>query len=219
VVAAASWPCTTTTTCCHHTSSTRSSERFTTLTDPDPSSIPAVDGICDECGFDYDGFPDDATVVDGLGALGRRYTMPMTRGLPGEDLDALVRAHPTDGVWSALEYACHVRDVLATQRARVAQTVAEDSPTYTPMGREERLVSDRYNEQDRAVVAGEIAANATAMADAFASLTDDQWERAGVYNYPTPTERDLRWLARHTLHEGSHHLLDIGRVMRAARGR
>jgi hypothetical protein len=87
------------------------------------------------------------------------------------------------------------------------------------MEREERVVRDRYNEQAPATVADELATNAGLMANAVAGLTGEQWDRAGIYGYPEPRERDLHWIARHTIHEGQHHLLDIGRVLRAARGR
>jgi hypothetical protein len=40
-----------------------------------------------------------------------------------------------------------------------------------------------------------------------------------TYNDPVREVRTLEWVAVHTLHEGKHHLLDIGRVLRAARGR
>jgi hypothetical protein len=180
--------------------------------------FPAVEGVCAECGFDYDGWA-DGEVPDALRALGRRYRMPLTRGLPGEDLDALVRAHPHEGVWSALEYACHVRDVLAVQRDRVERALTEDRPAPEPMRRDERVVEDRYNDQPRDAVIGALEANAAALADRIESLDAEQLDRCIVYSYPRPWERDLRWVARHTVHEGHHHLLGIGRVLRAARGR
>jgi hypothetical protein len=186
----------------------------------EPAASPPTDGTCPECGFDYDGL-DDADIPDTMRAFGRRYQAPLTRGLPDESLDDLVRAHPLAG-WSALEYACHVRDVFAVQRERVQQALAEDMPAFGPMGgvgREEMARRERYNDQDPAVVADELAGNASALAETFELLTSQQWERRCIYNYPEPIERDLRWLARHTVHEGRHHLLDIGRVLRAARGR
>jgi hypothetical protein len=181
-------------------------------------AIPAVDGVCAECGFDYDGV-DDGEVADRLRSFGRRYRAPLTRGLPGESLDDLLRAHPAPGAWSALEYACHLRDVLETQRQRMALAVAENVPTFAPMGREDLVVERRYNEQDPAAVIDELAANAEALAAACEALTPEQWARTGIYTYPEPTERDLRWVARHTIHEGHHHLLDVGRTLRQARGR
>ena len=180
--------------------------------------IPAVDGVCEECGFDYDGVA-DIEIGDKLRDFGRRYRVPLTRGLKGEALDDLVRAHPQEGVWSALEYTCHVRDVFAGQRRRVEQALVEGELVYAPMGREQRAIDDRYNEQDPVTVADELAANAEAMAVTVEALTSEQWSLGGLYGYPEPTPRDLRWLARHTIHEGHHHLLDVGRVLRSARGR
>jgi len=181
-------------------------------------NVPAVDGVCVECGFDYDGVADDEVAAK-VREFGRRYRAPLSRGLPGESLDDLIRAHPLPDVWSALEYACHVRDVLAVQRVRVELALVEDTPTFAPMGREERVVDDQYNAQDPAVVLEELAANADAAAAMFEAMNADQWARTGIYGYPEPTERDMRWIARHTIHEGHHHLLDVGRVLRAARGR
>lgn len=188
----------------------------------DPGSTPAVDGVCEQCGFDYDALGHDE-VIEKLHSFGKRYHAPVTRGLPGEALDDLVREHPLEGVWSALEYVCHVRDVFAVQRERVAQVLAEDTPTLVPMGggigREALAVRNRYNEQDPVAAAEDLARNSATMAGALEVLTDDEWDRRCVYGYPTPTERDLTWLAHHTVHEGHHHLLDVGRVLRAARGR
>jgi hypothetical protein len=189
-------------------------------TTSEASASPPTDGVCPECGFDYDGLS-DAEIPEALRAFDRRYRAPLTRGLPDESLDDLVRAHRLGG-WSALEYACHVRDVFAVQRERSQQALAEDTPTFGPMGgvgREEMAIRERYNDQDPDVVADQLAANANALAQVFEALTAEQWERRCIYSYPEPTERDLRWLARHTVHEGRHHLLDIGRVLRAARGR
>jgi DNA segregation ATPase FtsK/SpoIIIE, S-DNA-T family len=186
------------------------------MSDEEPR--PAVDGVCGECGFDYDALGDEEVVAK-LAELGRRYRAPLTRGLKGEDLDAVVRARPAPEVWSALEYACHVRDVLAAQRGRLAQAQVEDVPAFTPMGRDELVVTAAYNEQDPAAVADELAANAEALAAAFAELDPAGWERRAMYGYPEPTERDMRWMGRHTVHEGHHHLLDVGRSLRSARGR
>ncbi|CAN5247002.1 DinB family protein [soil metagenome] len=173
---------------------------------------------CDECGFDYEALA-VADAVDELRRLGRRYRAPLTRFLRDEDGDAVVRAHPLAGTWSALEYACHLRDVLDVQRERLAVALAEDTPSFEPMGREERVVRDRYNEQDPAEVAGQVAVNGEALADTVEAMTEDQLARTAIYGYPQEQERTLAWVVRHTVHEGEHHLLDVGRVLRAARGR
>jgi DinB superfamily len=180
--------------------------------------MPPVDGQCDECGFDYDGLT-GAEAAEALRGFGRRYRAPLSRGLAGESLDEILRAHPLPDVWSPLEYACHVRDVFAVQRERVELAQREDVPSFVPMNRDERVEGERYNEQDPATVADELAANAEELAATLEAFTPDQWARRGIYHYPEPVERDVDWIARHTVHEGRHHLLDIGRVLRAARGR
>lgn len=173
---------------------------------------------CDECQYSYDS-EDEASIPDKLQTLGRRYTAPLTRFLPAEDGPALLQAHPTPGVWSALEYACHVRDVLEVLGQRVALTLVEEVPTFEPMRRDERVSELAYNEQDPAEVAAAIAANAASLAGAFAALSPSEWARTGIYGYPEAAERSLLWMGRHTIHEAHHHLLDVGRAMRTARGR
>jgi S-DNA-T family DNA segregation ATPase FtsK/SpoIIIE len=76
-----------------------------------------------------------------------------------------------------------------------------------------------YNEQDPATVADDVTANADAVAEYVETFDRSDWERTMTYNFPTREERPLTWVVRHTVHEGEHHLLDIGRVLRAARGR
>ena len=173
---------------------------------------------CEECGFSHQSLPvDDASAA--LRELGRRYRIPLTRGLKGEDLDALLRAHPLEGTWSALEYACHYRDVLAVQRQRLETARAQDGYAPEPMRREERVTELHYNEQDPAAVADDVATNADAVADYVDTFGPDDWQHTMTYNFPQTEERLLSWVVRHTVHEGEHHLLDIGRVLRAARGR
>ncbi|MDP1821050.1 MAG: DinB family protein [Acidimicrobiales bacterium] len=173
---------------------------------------------CDECRFEY-ASEDEASIPDRLRTLGRRYQAPLSRFLPGEDGPGLLRSHPADGAWSALEYACHVRDVFEVQRQRLEQTLVQDQPAYGPMGREERVVDLAYNEQPPAEVAQAVAANAEALAASFEGLTAEQWARTGIYGFPERAERSLLWLGQHTVHEAHHHLLDLGRTMRSARGR
>lgn len=49
-----------------------------------------------------------------------------------------------------------------------------------------------------------------------AALDDAGWERTAVYNWPTPAVRTMAWVARHTVHECRHHLMDIERGLRRA---
>lgn len=167
-------------------------------------SSPAVDGVCQACGFDYDAGA-LAEVLASLNDNAEALAYAVTSG------SHAVRSRPDPGTWSALEYECHVRDVLAAQRGRIALTLAEDRPEYVPMGRDELVVDRQYNAQDPAAVAVELTQEAFLFAAAAYALTEDELRRTGIYPYPSATERPLEWLVRHTAHEVQHHLEDITR--------
>jgi hypothetical protein len=99
--------------------------------------------------------------------------------------------------------------MLGVQTARVVLAQNEIDPVFVPMGRDERVIADRYNEQDPAVVAGEVLASAEAFAALLAGLDADGWERTGVYNYPEPALRTVEWIAIHSAHELLHHRGDL----------
>jgi S-DNA-T family DNA segregation ATPase FtsK/SpoIIIE len=161
---------------------------------------------CDECGLVYASIP-VGDIPNALRAFG-----PIYRARLGVDA-ARLRARPSPEVWSALEYACHVRDVLGVQRERLLLALTEDRPTFIPMGRNERVTRDHYNDQDPLIVADQLEASATAIGTEFAGLGAEQWERTGIYNWPTSSVRSMVWLGRHTIHEGSHHLRDIDALL------
>src|SRR5262245_37719360 len=94
---------------------------------PTSGEQPPVDGYCDECGFDYD-LPDHISVLARLGRQAAEYPLVLAADR--------VRRRPDPDTWSALEYACHVRDVLSIQCDRIMQTLVEDHPTFVPMNRE-----------------------------------------------------------------------------------
>ncbi len=164
---------------------------------------------CDECGYDYDALPREE-FASTIRALGERYA---------EGLEAsrdVLRSHPMDGVWSILEYCCHLRDVLRVQRGRIQLALVEETPTFASMRREERVSEERYNEQDPQKVEREIVSAAGELADLLESLDDPGWNRTGIYSYPTTEVRTVEWIGRHTIHECVHHLMDIDRLVKAA---
>ena len=155
---------------------------------------------CPECGFEYR--------PDGAGAAGAAIVAGAAEiaSLIGS---GDVRSRRAPQTWSALEYACHVRDVLLVQRERVLMARREDCPTPAPMGRDERVEHDGYAAQDPVAVARQLADAARMFVNVLDRLKDDAWDRTMIYNYPVPTERSLRWVAVHTQHEVFHHLGDI----------
>jgi hypothetical protein len=162
----------------------------------------ALDDVCSQCGFTY--------------AVGRAEITPWLRSDAhafvekiGRFDDVSVRTRPELGVWSPLEYACHVRDVLRLQTERILLAQKEVEPVFVPMRRDERVVEDRYNEQDPAAVVAEILSRAEAFASMLDGLDDRGWARTGVYNYPEPALRTVEWIAIHTTHELLHHRGDL----------
>ncbi len=176
---------------------------------PDPSrlrdgvTVPVdnMEETCDWCGFVYDLGPSDrsaSAIADGASQMA---------DLIVGATDAAARR--VDDTWSPLEYACHLRDVLLVQRERVLLARREDAPLIVPMGRDERADHDGYAAQDRADVAVQLTQAGKLLANVLGRLGPSDWDRTVQYNYPEPAERSLRWLAVHTHHEVTHHLLDV----------
>jgi S-DNA-T family DNA segregation ATPase FtsK/SpoIIIE len=164
---------------------------------------------CAECGYEFESLG-RREILTALAALADDHRQLLTSA----DSDSL-RAHPRAGSWSALEYGCHVRDVLRFQRDRVLLAQAEDTPEFTSMRRDERAIEERYNEQDPVVVAGQLAAGASDLAGTLGALDDTGWQRTGVYPWPTREVRSVEWIGQRTAHELAHHLFDSRRLLAA----
>ena len=170
---------------------------------------------CAECAFDPTSYGAH-DLPDAMAKLGKRYRAPLTRLLPGEDA-GLLRAHPIAGTWSALSYACHVRDVLAVFDERIRRMLAEENPSLGWWDHEAAVEDDAYDAQDPSEVVVALDANAASLSATLAGVPAGAWERTGVRGEGEVFT--VLGVARYTLHEGHHHLLDVGRVLRAARGR
>jgi hypothetical protein len=81
------------------------------------------------------------------------------------------------------------------------------------MGRDERADHDGYAEQEPDDVARQLTIAAQLFANVLGRLSPDDWDRSILYSYPRLSERSLRWVAVHTLHEVNHHLLDARRQL------
>jgi hypothetical protein len=164
---------------------------------------------CDECGFAY-----DLDLAPAVPALARSRADAIADVLRAEP--AAMRRRAAAGVWSPLEYACHLRDMLLVQRERVLAARRLDTPVAEPMGRDERVGHDGYAEQDPGDVARQLQDAALLFAGTLTRLDAADWERTLIYTYPERQERTLRWLAQHTLHELVHHTQDIRRQLPAS---
>ena len=90
---------------------------------------------CAQCGFGY-----DLSKAATAGAAINERVGAAVAVLRDRDVDVRSRQQPE--VWSALEYGCHLRDVLLVQRERVLAALRVDRPDCLAMGRDERVVHD-----------------------------------------------------------------------------
>lgn len=159
-----------------------------------------LERTCTECGF-------DAASVD-LGQIGQ-----LTRANAAAWGPVLARsrdevtARPSDDRWSALEYACHVRDVFRIFDQRLALMLTEDGPHFPNWDQDETALSDRYNDQDPAKAAAAITGNAGPLADRFDSVAGAAWQRTGCRSDGATFTVDT--FARYFLHDLVHHLVDV----------
>jgi SAM-dependent methyltransferase len=153
---------------------------------------------CPECGF----VATDQS-VDRLGAAVRDNAASWERVLTAPD--AAVR--PDTGVWSVLEYSCHVRDVHRVFAERLQSMLAEDEPQFANWDQDETAIEDRYADQDPAVVASELAAAAESVADLYDRVPAGAWDRRGVRS--NGSEFTVETLGRYHLHDVVHHLHDV----------
>jgi len=158
-----------------------------------------VERPCEECGFDAAGLePADVAAL----VRSNAEVWPAVLSRP----DARVR--PDDATWSPLEYAAHVRDVLRLYDYRLHLMLAEDDPVYPNWDQDAAAVAERYNEQDPAAVADDLAEAAGTIAADFASLDDAQWQRTGRRS--DGAAFTVTTFARYFAHDLEHHRVDVG---------
>jgi hypothetical protein len=118
-----------------------------------------------------------------------------------------VRVRPAPGVWSPLEYACHVRDVLVLFDARLGRMLAEDDPLFDNWDQDATAVAARYAEQDPAEVAVQLSRAAGAIARSFEAVDGEQWQRPGRRS--DGARFTVETFARYFVHDIVHHVHDV----------
>ena len=154
---------------------------------------------CPECGYVFA----DVSAAQ-VGADLREVATQFETLLAEKPTEAL-RARPSEAVWSALEYAAHVRDVILNLRERILLALVEDHPVFAPIYREQRVSLARYNNEDPPAVGQALALGADLLGWVVEGLDERQLGRTGVY---AGDDRDVLWIARQALHEARHHFAD-----------
>ena len=128
-------------------------------------------------------------------------------GSPSSSHPGPVARRPADDVWSALEYACHVRDVAALGVERLALMRAEDGVRFANWDQDATAVEGRYGEADPAVVTVELQAATAALAAALDAVEGGAWDRRG--HRSDGASFTVASFARYLLHDPVHHLHDV----------
>ena len=126
---------------------------------------------CDECGFDASALP--AATVPALVRGNVTQWRPLLLAGDGTPRPG-VAERPSDDRWSAIEYACHVRDVFRLYDERLALMLTRRNPTFPNWDQDETAVSDRYIEQAPV----QVLAGLEAAGQLITAMPDGQRERA-----------------------------------------
>lgn len=153
---------------------------------------------CPECGFAAGAVP-GPSLARRLPELTDPWQAVLRR--PG------VAHRPDPTTWSALEYACHVRDVCRVFTERVDAMLSEEHPQFPDWDQDAAAVAARYHEQDPAVVADELRDAAADLRQAFSAVRDEDWQRTGVRS--NGSAFTVESLGQYLLHDLAHHLVDV----------
>lgn len=153
---------------------------------------------CSECGFDASTVT-PSTVPGSVENMLPRWRAVLRRPDVAE--------RPNDSTWSALEYACHVRDVFNLFDRRLNLMLTDDHAQFENWDQDRTAVENDYAGSDPAVVSAELTAEGQQVAASFAGVKESQWGRTGLRS--NGSEFTVLTLAQYFLHDVVHHLADV----------
>jgi hypothetical protein len=176
------------------------------VVDPGPAAPDSADWTwvltrpCADCGFDAQALAPDA-VPDLLRDAAPRLAAAVHR----ED----ARTRPRQGVWSPVEYACHVRDVCDVMRGRLEQVLAGGGEVvrFANWDQDATANEKEYWRSDPDVVEGEVAAALEVAARVFQRPQGEQWQWPALRS--NGSQFTAATLALYFAHDVRHHLWDV----------
>jgi len=113
-------------------------------------------------------------------------------------------------MWSIAEYADHVREVLFGMRFLLDTATSQPG---TDLGRSPppQFASQPRQIDVEAALDG-IDKEARWLSQQLSGLSSHDWSLTVIFD---GTSVDPHWIARHIVHDATHHLLDIGRLRSA----
>jgi hypothetical protein len=158
---------------------------------------------CPDCGFDSGSLP-AAALPRTVREVARVLAESLTAGRSAGEAS---RRRPSPHVWSPLEYACHVRDVIRRADARTALMLTTDDPVFENWDQDATAVDDAYGEQDPARVAAELTEAAERLAGVYETLPEQAWDRPGRRS--DGARFTVLSFGRYIAHDLVHHVHDV----------
>jgi hypothetical protein len=168
--------------------------------------VSQVREICEVCGFEWDAIaPDEIAprIIDAMCQSSELIARNQKRS----------RDNFNQNQWSALEYGCHMRDVLYNIRDKIILITVEENPASLPLYGIPRVELGLYKHDKPEVLALEMRLAGELFARTFLAIPEASYERVFLYRYPRETMRNLKWVAAQALHECEHHAEDIRELL------
>lgn len=171
---------------------------------------------CPECSLDY-GTLHPPIAINAIKSFPRRYAEALAPR-PDEDTDAVIRTRPADGVWSPLEYAAHVADVMKPFAVTIERMNSHDDPDLSDVfwDQDARSVEKNYNAMAVADVLAQLKSDAAAVVHEAEKVDARSWDRKAKFPWG---ERDMLVMLQNAVHEGVHHLKDLEAGLEQVRAR
>jgi hypothetical protein len=159
---------------------------------------------CGECGFDSDDWS-DASAIAAIKSLPTQWNAAVAGLTRGDQL-----RRPVHQMWSIAEYTDHVREVLFGMRFLLDTAISRPG---TDLGQSppSQFAAQPRQIDVQAALDG-IDHEAHSLSQQLAGLSADDWFLSVTFD---GTSVDPHWIARHIVHDSTHHLLDIARLRSA----
>jgi hypothetical protein len=153
---------------------------------------------CQECGFNAAGVT-PSTVAETVADILPRWQAVLRRQDTAE--------RPNDHTWSALEYACHVRDVFSLFDQRLNLMLNDDDAHFANWDQDQAAIDRDYANADAREVSAELEAEGRQISASFAGVSEDQWQRTGTRS--NGSVFTVLTFSQYFLHDVVHHLHDV----------
>ena len=153
---------------------------------------------CPECAFDASAVA-ASEVADRLRSATAAWVDILAEG------DDELRRRPEPEAWSALEYACHIRDLLDVYHERLQLMLTVDGASYANWDQDATALENRYDLADPDEVLRDLKAGGDRLATLFDTV--ENWARTGYRS--DGAEFTIDTFSRYLLHDVVHHLWDV----------